>query len=113
MARPPLLLSRSLRIPLISGTCPAGRSLKVKSSHTSYTEGKHARGRHRLRYPARLSVAPGPVTVRSLSNPKPGWSLADAVDLVRQGYAVAHAERVTGWAASVIAAQLKSDKHVL
>ncbi len=70
-----------------------------------------SRGRRGLRYPVRLSVAPGPVTVRSMSNPKPGWSLTDAVDLVHQGYTVAHAERVTGWAASVIAAQLKGDKR--
>jgi hypothetical protein len=33
---------------------------------------------------------------------KPGWSLVDAVDLVRQGYSVGHAAKVTGWAASVI-----------
>jgi hypothetical protein len=66
------------------------------------------RGR-RLRYPPRLNVAPGPVTVRWVSTPKPGWELADAVDLVRQGYTPAHAERVTGWAASVIEAQVKKD----
>jgi hypothetical protein len=64
------------------------------------------RGR-RLRYPPRLSVPPGPVTVRSISTPKPGWKLEDAVDLVRQGYSVGHAERVTGWTASVIEAQVK------
>jgi hypothetical protein len=43
-----------------------------------------------------------------MSNPKPGWKLADAVDLVRQGYSVAHAARVSGWAAGVIEAGLKS-----
>jgi len=36
---------------------------------------------------------------------KPGWSLEEAADLVRQGYTVAHAEKVTGWAASVIETQ--------
>jgi hypothetical protein len=56
----------------------------------------------------RLSVAPSPVTVRSMSNPKPGWKLSDAVDLVQQGYSVAHAARVTGWAASVIKRNSKS-----
>jgi hypothetical protein len=66
-----------------------------------------ARSRHRLRYPTRTTAKAGPVTVRSLSHPKPGWSLEDAVDLVRQGYTPAHAERVTGWAASVILAQSK------
>lgn len=64
------------------------------------------RGR-RLRYPARVNVAPSPVTVRWVSKPKPGWKLSDAVDLIRQGYTPAHAERMSGWAASVIAAQLK------
>jgi hypothetical protein len=63
----------------------------------------------RLRYLPRLNVAPSPVTVRSMSNPKPGWKLEDAVNLVRQGYTVAHAARVTGWAASVIEARLKTD----
>jgi hypothetical protein len=50
------------------------------------------------------------VTIRSLSNPKPGWLLSDAVDLVRQGYTPAHVEQVTGWAATVIMAQLKQWK---
>lgn len=67
----------------------------------------------RLRYPARLSVPSGPVTVRSLSDPKPGWSLDDAIDLVRQGYTPAHAERVIGWAAPVIIAQTKLRRKTL
>jgi hypothetical protein len=46
-----------------------------------------------------------------MSSPKPGWSLADAVNLVQQGYSVAHAERVTGWATSVIEAQLKTNNR--
>jgi hypothetical protein len=70
-----------------------------------------SRGRRGLRYPPRLHIPPSPVTVRSISHPKPGWKLEDAVDLVRQGYTTAHAERVTGWAASVIAAELKKHKH--
>ncbi len=45
-----------------------------------------------------------------MSTPKPGWRLADAVDLVRQGYTVAHAAKVSGWAESVIAAQVKPRK---
>jgi hypothetical protein len=69
-----------------------------------------ARGR-RLRYPLRIHVPPSPVTVRSISNPKPGWKLSDAVDLVEQGYSVAHAARVTGWAASVIEAQRKASNR--
>jgi hypothetical protein len=64
------------------------------------------RGR-RLRYPPRIYVPPSPVTVRFISRPKPGWKLADAVDLVQQGYTPAHAERVSGWAASDIEAELK------
>jgi hypothetical protein len=46
-----------------------------------------------------------------MSNPKPGWSLADALDLVRQGYTAAHAAKVSGWAESVIAARLASEKR--
>jgi hypothetical protein len=46
-----------------------------------------------------------------MSNPKPGWKLADAVDLVRQGYSVAHAARVSGWAAGVIEAELEINNH--
>src|SRR3954451_12956248 len=69
-----------------------------------------SRGR-RLHYPSRINVAPSPVIVRSMSNPKPGWKLADAVDLVRQGYSVAHPARVSGWVAGVIEAELKIDNH--
>jgi hypothetical protein len=68
------------------------------------------RGRRALRYPARMSAPASPVTVRSMSTPKPGWSLANAVDLVRQGYTVAHAAKVSGWAESVISAQVKPRK---
>jgi hypothetical protein len=65
----------------------------------------------RLRYPARINVPPRPVTVRSISHPKPGWTLEDAIDLVHQGYSVDHAAKTSGWAASVIQAQLKSDNR--
>ena len=56
---------------------------------------------------ARTRSLAGPVTVRSLSQPKPGWRLKDAVDLVRQGYTAEQVERLTGWAASVLTAQVK------
>jgi hypothetical protein len=46
-----------------------------------------------------------------ISSPKPGWSLADAANLVQQGYSIAHAAKVTGWAASVIEAQLKTNNR--
>jgi hypothetical protein len=46
-----------------------------------------------------------------MSDPKPGWKLSDAVDLVEQGYSVAHAARVTGWAAFVIEAKLKTSNR--
>ena len=35
--------------------------------------------------------------VRALSDPKPGWSLADAVRLAEQGYQLAQVQRMTGW----------------
>ena len=40
-----------------------------------------------------------PVTVRSMNNPKPGWTLEAALDLIAQGYSAEHAERVSGYAA--------------
>jgi hypothetical protein len=64
-----------------------------------------AGARRRLRYPVRVSGPNGPVTVRFMTPAKPGWSLEEAVDLVRQGYTVAHASRVSGWAPGLIAAQ--------
>jgi hypothetical protein len=63
--------------------------------------------RRTYRHPIRTSYRAGPVTVRSLSGPKAGWSLADAVALVRHGYTPEHVERLTGWAASVLAAQVR------
>jgi hypothetical protein len=68
------------------------------------------RGRRGLRYPTRTSVPARPVIVRSMSEPRPGWTLEDAVDLVQQGYTVAHAAKVSGWAESVIAARLAQDE---
>jgi hypothetical protein len=65
-----------------------------------------AGARRRLRYPVRVSGPNGPVTVRFMTPAKPGWSLEEAVDLVRQGYTVAHASRVSGWAPGLIAAQV-------
>jgi hypothetical protein len=61
--------------------------------------------RRRLRYPVRTTGPVRPVTVRYMTPSKPGWSLEEAADLVRQGYTVAHTEKVTGWAAPVIEAQ--------
>jgi hypothetical protein len=63
--------------------------------------------RRTSRHPVRTHSVAGPVAVRSLSRPKPGWRLEDAVDLVRQGYTAEQVERLTGWAASVLAAQVK------
>jgi hypothetical protein len=65
-----------------------------------------ARARRRLRYPVRVSGPNGPVTVRFMTPSRPGWSLEEAVDLVRQGYTVEHASRVSGWASGLIAARV-------
>ena len=46
------------------------------------------------------------VTVRSMSSPHPGWSLPDAVRLAEQGYSLAQVERLTGYAAAHVKAQL-------
>ena len=65
-----------------------------------------ARARRRLRYPVRVSGPTGPVTVRSMTPARPGWSLEEAVDLVQQGYTVQHASRVSGWAPGLIETQV-------
>jgi hypothetical protein len=65
-----------------------------------------AGARRRLRYPVRLRGLNGPVTVRSMTPSRPGWSLEEAVDLVWQGYTVEHASRVSGWAPRLIEARI-------
>ncbi len=59
--------------------------------------------RPRRRAPIRTRPA---VTVRSMSNPRPGWSLPDAVRLAAQGYSLEHVERITGYAVAHVKAQL-------
>ena len=49
----------------------------------------------------------GPVTTRSLSNPRNGWTLQQAMSLVSQGYTPAHVEQLTGWNAKQLEAQLR------
>jgi len=34
-----------------------------------------------------------------MNDPKPGWTLEAALDLIAQGYSAEHAERVSGYAA--------------
>ena len=64
--------------------------------------------RRRARLPATPSRSrSGPVTVRSLSSPCDGWTLEQALDLVAQGYTPAHVEKVTGWHARQLEAQLR------
>ena len=46
------------------------------------------------------------MTVRSMSRPRPGWSLPDAVRLAEQGYSLEQVERLTGYAAAHVKAQL-------
>jgi hypothetical protein len=70
-----------------------------------------AGARRRLRYPVRVSGPNGPVTVRFMTPSRPGWSLKEAVDLVRQGYTVEHASRVSGWAPGLIEAQVGKLPH--
>jgi hypothetical protein len=41
-----------------------------------------------------------------MSSPRPGWSLPDAVRLAEQGYTLEHVERLTGFAAAHVKAQL-------
>ena len=42
-----------------------------------------------------------------MSSPKAGWVLDDAVGLVEQGYTAEQVERVTGWAAPHVLAQVR------
>lgn len=52
--------------------------------------------RVRLQWPAGRPAA-GPVAVSSTSVPRDGWSLADAVSLLSEGYGVAATARRTGF----------------
>lgn len=52
----------------------------------------------------------GPVSTRSMSAPRPGWSLADAVRLLESGYRVEQVERMTGFAAAHIRAQVRPER---
>ena len=64
--------------------------------------------RRRVRLPATPSRSKsGPVTVRSMSSPRDGWTLEQALDLVAQGYTPAHVENLTGWHAKQLEAQLR------
>lgn len=38
--------------------------------------------------------------MRSISNPKPGWTIEDAVRLIEEGYSPEQVERTTGFAAA-------------
>ncbi|HLZ38256.1 MAG TPA: hypothetical protein VKP64_11010 [Mycobacteriales bacterium] len=49
----------------------------------------------------------GPVTTRSLSSPRNGWTLQQAMSLVSQGYTPARVEQLTGWNAKHLEAQLR------
>lgn len=60
----------------------------------------------RVRLPAVASTSRfGPVTVRAMSQPRNGWTLEQAVDLVEQGYTPAHVQQLTGWHAQQLKAQ--------
>jgi hypothetical protein len=45
-----------------------------------------------------------------MSNPRAGWTLADAVRLVEQGYRPEQVQRMTGWAAPHVLAQVARAK---
>ncbi len=58
--------------------------------------------------PPRRSARPkAPVEVRSMSSPKPGWTLEAAVRLLEDGYSPEQVERMTGFAAAHVSAQVK------
>ena len=45
-----------------------------------------------------------------MSSPRAGWTLEDAVRMAEQGYRLEHVEKVTGWAAAQVRAQLTRRK---
>jgi hypothetical protein len=46
-----------------------------------------------------------------MSHPRNGWTLEQAVALVAQGYTPAHVEKLTGWHARQLEAQLRRRRH--
>ena len=55
----------------------------------------------------RSSRTATPVQIRSMSSPKPGWTLEAAVQLLIDGYTAEQVERLTGFAAAHVSAQLR------
>jgi hypothetical protein len=47
----------------------------------------------------------GPVTTRSMSSPKDGWTIEQAVDLFDKGYRSERVEQLTGFAARHVEAR--------
>jgi len=45
------------------------------------------------------------VELGSINNPKPGWTLPDALRMLEQGYAAEHVSRLTGYAEKFLLAQ--------
>jgi len=62
-------------------------------------------GQQRSRRPS------APVSVRSMSDPRPGWTLPDAVRLAEQGYSLERVERLTGFAAAHVRGQLAPSRR--
>jgi len=92
------------------GRCAASPAASRARARAASSESRSLRSmprRRTYRHPTRISYRASPVTVRSLSNPRAGWSLEDSVGLVLEGYTPEHVEKVTGWAARVLAAQVK------
>lgn len=55
--------------------------------------------------PGRSYPRTGPIEVRSLNHPKPGWTATAATELLHQGYSPEQAERMSGFAAAFLRAQ--------
>ena len=58
--------------------------------------------------PADGRAAFSDVVVRQVNRPKAGWTEAQALDLLRQGYSVEHTAKRTGFDARWLAAQQAS-----
>ena len=52
-----------------------------------------------------------PVKVRSMNDPKPGWTVELAVGRLAQGYSVEHVSRLSGYAVTFLRARLRRIDH--
>lgn len=65
---------------------------------TAASRRKHRQTRHSRTFPAQ---------VRSMNEPKPGWTVERAVGRLAQGYSIEHVSRLSGYAVPFLRAQFR------